>query len=335
MQVISIAIFLGMMISIVFTIGNVAADGQKEVTIGTSTVEYNALCDMDAASEGTFKWDCSTSVGPSVYCKWEGLTCADDNVGPVIKIWKSDSDINKGTISSSIGLLTNLKSIIFSSIGMDTVIPTEIVSLINLEQFFIISCGSFYGGIPSGLASLTKLTGITISRSQKIKGTIPASLGQLINLKSIYLETIGLVGTIPTELGKLNKLESLNLNYNDLDGTIPTQIGKLINLKDMQLYDNKLIGSLPSSICAVTTLTYLAISEQKGGHVCVPKCQSKALVAGDSVYLCVSPESKPTVSPTVVGGKKGKQAPPVVAKKGKDPSTKKNGKGKEGKIFAA
>ena len=68
----------------------------------------------------------------------------------------------------------------------------------------------------------------------QLTGTIPEELGNLTNLKSLYLSDNKLAGTIPEELGNLTNLEFLSLFDNQLTGMIPEELGSLINLKSLK-----------------------------------------------------------------------------------------------------
>ena len=55
-------------------------------------------------------------------------------------------------------------------------------------------------------------------RGNQLSGEIPAELGSLSNLKTLWLYSNQLSGEIPPELGNLSNLQGLNLSYNDLSG---------------------------------------------------------------------------------------------------------------------
>lgn len=59
-------------------------------------------------------------------------------------------------------------------------------------------------------------------------------------------------GTIPTTLGNLVDMQQMFLYSNQLTGTIPTELGKLTAMKILQLEGNNLMGSMPLEICANT-----------------------------------------------------------------------------------
>ncbi len=92
-----------------------------------------------------------------------------------------------------------------------------------------------------------KVTGINLLFNN-LNGTLPASLGQLKNLKKLELSFNPISGTIPSELGNLEKLEVLAINGTAISGTIPESLGRLSNLKQLHLSSNQLSGMVPESL---------------------------------------------------------------------------------------
>lgn len=76
---------------------------------------------------------------------------------------------------------------------------------------------------------------------------IPSWLGELKNLKYLYLPNTSLYGPIPSSFGNLSSLEYLDISYNMLNGGIPISFGKLSNLMFLDLRENNLDGSIPKS----------------------------------------------------------------------------------------
>ena len=90
--------------------------------------------------------------------------------------------------------------------------------------------------------------------NNQLSGTIPSQIGDLTNLRHLYLEENQLNGSIPQQIGNLTNLVSLGLSRNQLSGSIPSQIGNLTNLISSSLSDNQLSGAIPPQIGNLTNL---------------------------------------------------------------------------------
>lgn len=104
-----------------------------------------------------------------------------------------------------------------------------------------------------------RVTGIAL-QSNHLRGSLPASLGNLTNLSTLYLDDNHINGSIPSSLGNLIQLYDLSLYYNDLSGSIPSELGNLTNLGYLYLSYNKLTGNIPSSLKNITNLYSLRLS---------------------------------------------------------------------------
>jgi len=69
------------------------------------------------------------------------------------------------------------------------------------------------------------------------------------NTTELDLGSQGLTGSIPPEIGDLTNLRHLYLYNNQLTGSIPSEIGNLTNLTYLRLSSNQLTGEIPESIC--------------------------------------------------------------------------------------
>lgn len=92
-----------------------------------------------------------------------------------------------------------------------------------------------------------------------IEGTLPATIGDLKNLKVLELSFNKLSGSIPMDIGRLESLEVLALNGNNLSGSIPSSIGDLKYLKDLHLSSNGFSGVLPTSLGNLSELEILNV----------------------------------------------------------------------------
>ena len=115
------------------------------------------------------------------------------------------------------------------------------VTEINLES------NKLSGSIPSSIGNLIKVTDLSL-RVNRLTGSIPSSIGNLVNLQYLYLYNNQLSGSIPSSIGNLVSLQYLFLNNNQLNGSIPSSIGNLGGLYYLYLYHNQLSGAIPSSI---------------------------------------------------------------------------------------
>jgi|ADurb_Gel_03_Slu_FD_contig_71_830678_length_5954_multi_3_in_0_out_0_2 thiol-disulfide isomerase/thioredoxin len=91
-----------------------------------------------------------------------------------------------------------------------------------------------------------------------LKGTLPAEIGDLVKLQSLYLGyNYGIGGSIPSEIGNLKELGFLNLFGNELTGEIPEELYSLSELFHLDLGVNKLSGGLSSGIARLSKLLAL------------------------------------------------------------------------------
>ena len=80
----------------------------------------------------------------------------------------------------------------------------------------------------------------------------------------LMLSAKGLNGTIPESIGNLVNLTYLHLGNNyEITGPIPESIGNLVNLKVLMLAENKLTGTIPDAIKNLTQLEYFDIYQNR------------------------------------------------------------------------
>ncbi|XP_037480773.1 receptor kinase-like protein Xa21 [Triticum dicoccoides] len=93
----------------------------------------------------------------------------------------------------------------------------------------------------------------------RITGTIPSGIGNLVNLNDLELGGNNLHGPIPEGIGRLN-LQILLLQQNDLSGHIPSSFGNLTLLQNFSLSNNRIDGPIPKSLANLQQLPSLDLS---------------------------------------------------------------------------
>ncbi|RID60163.1 hypothetical protein BRARA_F03342 [Brassica rapa] len=142
-------------------------------------------------------WD-DTAVDP---CSWNMITCSAD--GFVLSLGAPSQDLS-GTLSSSIGNLTYLQTVLLQNNYITGHIPPEIGKLMKLKTLDL-STNNFTGQIPSTLSAST-------------------------NLQYLRMNHNSLTGTIPSSLANMTQLTFLDLSYNNLSGPVPRSHAKTFNV---------------------------------------------------------------------------------------------------------
>ncbi|KAL9229351.1 hypothetical protein vseg_004828 [Gypsophila vaccaria] len=96
-------------------------------------------------------------------------------------------------------------------------------------------------------------------RDNKLDGSLPSLLGQLINLQHLDLSSNGFGGEIPTSLAKLSALTYLDLSVNRLSGLIPDFVEQLTKIEYLDLSSNSIQGTV-SGIGNLSKLSFLDLS---------------------------------------------------------------------------
>ncbi|KAM6570474.1 hypothetical protein CsatB_018459 [Cannabis sativa] len=160
-----------------------------------------------------------------------------------------------GSLSPSIGNLTNLQYLGLSMNALSGEVPKELGLLSQLSSLYFLS-NNFSGPLPPELGNLTKLE-IFYASDNELTGKIPHFIGTWSNLINLALQGNSFQGPIPSTLANLTSLVQLELRNNDIAGTIPSSIGKLTQLKHLDLSFNKLNGPIPDSLFNMDSLIYL------------------------------------------------------------------------------
>ncbi|PHU23511.1 hypothetical protein BC332_08618 [Capsicum chinense] len=133
-------------------------------------------------------------------------------------------------------------------------LPHSIVNLSSQIQRLLIYGNRIGGSIPREISNLVNLNLLDMSKSN-LTGRIPDSIGRLTNLGSLNLGSNLLTGVIPSSIGNLTALVYLYLPRNKLEGNIPSTLGKRNQLLRLDISDNHLTGTIPQQLIALSSLT--------------------------------------------------------------------------------
>ena len=98
-------------------------------------------------------------------------------------------------------------------------------------------------------------------KDEEVEGKIPAAIGELTELRYLFLSGNHLSGEIPAELFTLSKLENIDLTENDYAGSIPEGFGTMASLAHLSLRGNAFTGTIPSDLFSDTRITFLDVSD--------------------------------------------------------------------------
>ena len=89
----------------------------------------------------------------------------------------------------------------------------------------------------------SRLTQLELTKSgQSLKGEIPQSVGNVVQLTSLISKKNKFTGSIPDTIKHLINLTKLEFTLSELGGKIPVIIGNLTNLEELNLANNKFTG---------------------------------------------------------------------------------------------
>ncbi|XP_024977674.1 protein NSP-INTERACTING KINASE 1-like [Cynara cardunculus var. scolymus] len=142
-------------------------------------------------------WD-GDAVDP---CSWTMVTCSAESL--VIGLGTPSQNLS-GTLSPSIGNLTNLHIVLLQNNNITGPIPPEIGKLKNLQTLDL--------------------------SNNHFTNEIPSSLGHLNALQYMKLSNNSLSGPIPDSIASMTQLALVDLSFNNLSGPVPRIPSKNFNI---------------------------------------------------------------------------------------------------------
>ncbi|XP_058110856.1 probable LRR receptor-like serine/threonine-protein kinase At3g47570 [Magnolia sinica] len=169
----------------------------------------------------------------------------------------------KGRIPDELGQLVRLSILALSQNEVSGTIPPQLYNLSSINVLAV-TWNRLHGNPPPNRGlTLPNLQGLyaggnqftgpipltsLLLASNRIFGSIPSEIQNLVSLTVLGMDDNFLTGTIPIGIGRLNKLGKLHLNINELSGQIPSSLGNITSLLTLSLRENNLSGSIPTSL---------------------------------------------------------------------------------------
>ena len=119
------------------------------------------------------------------------------------------------------------------------------------------SLGEWYGvDVDAG----GRVIGLSLT-GNGLAGRLPPELGDLTELRWLYLGANRLVGAIPSELGRLRNLVGLSLSWNEFDrGPVPAWLADLGELRWLYLSGTSRTGPIPAGLARLEHLEWLYLN---------------------------------------------------------------------------
>ena len=215
---------------------------------------YNAA---DGASWAKNNWDLKTPIDT-----WNGVT-VDATSGRVtaLKITASGVITKEWNIPAEVANLTEVTDLRFNQNNVGGTIPEAIFSMTKLQKLYLQN-NKLTGELSSKFTQLTELSEFYIDRNANLGGSLPSSIGNLKNLKSLNISVTSIGGAIPQELSQCTALANLMAYSNKLSGEIPDFWDKLPNVGVVQLYGNPgITGPIPATMGSLKTATGIQLKE--------------------------------------------------------------------------
>ncbi|CAM8980655.1 unnamed protein product [Rhodiola kirilowii] len=273
------------------------------VWIASGAADAGSSVNRDAMALRSFKsgaWSdpagllSSWDLGRS-HCEWFGVKCDGGsrrviglNLTGIYDSRRKEGGVLAGTLTDSIGNLTELRSLSLSYNAFSGDIPASIGDLRKLE-ILELQGNKFSGHLPSHLSHLSSLRLLNLS-GNAFSGPMPAKLigsGRLMSidlsnnelsgkirigesgsgcrfLSQLKLSGNWLVGNIPAEIGNCTKLRTLLLNGNILEGAIPSSIGRLSELRVLDVSRNSLVDRVPKELAQCRKLSIIVLTNLEG-----------------------------------------------------------------------
>ncbi|XP_019152156.1 PREDICTED: probable LRR receptor-like serine/threonine-protein kinase At3g47570 [Ipomoea nil] len=172
----------------------------------------------------------------------------------------SNDPLNDLAFITSLSNCSNLNYFSIYENRFEGKLPNTIANLSSKLHILYLGQNKIFGTIPGAIKNLVSLIGFDIGGSL-VSGVIPSEIGELHKLQFLDLNENQLSGKMPLTLFNLTSLASIGLAKNILDGNIPSNVENFRNLNELYMNNNKLDGTIPQQVFNLPSLSkYLDLS---------------------------------------------------------------------------
>ncbi|KAH9623633.1 hypothetical protein KSS87_010166 [Heliosperma pusillum] len=243
------------------------------------SVEKTVLLEFKSQLKDPTKYLASWNEQNSV-CEFSGVSC-DPETRSVSSILINNVSLS-GPLPPSLCKLHGLAKLALTSTSITRRIPVELSECRNLKvlnlstnklvgripdfselrnlEVLDLSGNFFDGEFPTWVGNLTRLVALGLGSIRFNEGPIPESLGNLKNLRWLYLSNSERVGEIPESIFGLHELDTLDLSRNQLSGMLSKSISELRKVRKIELFLNQLTGFIPPELANLSLLREIDIS---------------------------------------------------------------------------
>ncbi|WMV21064.1 hypothetical protein MTR67_014449 [Solanum verrucosum] len=179
-----------------------------------------------------------------------------------LNVWSNQLGHGKLDDLDFVNSLTNCSSLQMLHFGDNQFVGTLPHSTVNLSsqlQRLLFYGNRISGSIPGEISNLVNLNLLEMSNNN-LTGSIPDSIGRLTNLGGLNFGNNLLTGVIPSSIGNLTELVYLYFGLNRLEGNIPSTLGNCSQLLQLGISKNSLTGTIPQQLFALSSLTNIFAS---------------------------------------------------------------------------
>ena len=142
-------------------------------------------------------------------------------------------------------------------------LPTALSLCLTLPSFLV---PGLMGPLPPGIASVTTLISLDVSRDTGLTGTLPTAWSALSSLTYLNVSgDVGINGPLPTAWSTITTLVVLDVSDLAVTGSLPASWGALTNLQSLSVDSEASVkGSIPPDWSLLVQLTYLSVANDQG-----------------------------------------------------------------------